>query len=118
MDVTYLNIKDQWKYLYQAVDSNDQTIYFLLVVRLDVTAVLHFFRKANKYHGKPEIVTIHKSSANTETLSGFNVNLAKNETITIGQSTYLNSLVERLNDEEAICRGEIVPAGIDHTAVR
>ena len=38
MDETYIKIKGQWKYLYRAVDSEGQTIDFLLTARRDAAA--------------------------------------------------------------------------------
>lgn len=63
MDETYIRIKGQWKYLYRAVDTNGQTIDFLLTARRDAAAALRFFRKAIRNHGEPEVVTIDKSGA-------------------------------------------------------
>ncbi len=61
MDETYIRIKGQWKYLYRAVDTDGQTIDFLLTANRDTAAALRFFRKAIRLHGKPEVVTIDKS---------------------------------------------------------
>ena len=85
MDETYIKIKGQWKYLYRAVDSEGQTIDFLLTARRDAAAALRFFRKAIRQHGEPEVVTIDKSGANT----------AEEEIIIIRQSKYLNNLIEQ-----------------------
>ena len=56
MDETYIKIKDQWKYLYRAVDTAGQTIDFLLTAKRDArdaAAALRFFRKAIHHHGDP-----------------------------------------------------------------
>lgn len=45
MDETYIKVKAQWKYLYRAVDTTGQTIYFLLTAKRDAAAALRFFRK-------------------------------------------------------------------------
>lgn len=57
---TYIKIKGQWKYLYRAVDTDGQTIDFLLTAKRDAAAALRFFRKAIRHHGEPEVVTIDK----------------------------------------------------------
>ena len=51
MDETYIRVKGQWKYLYRAVDTEVQTIDFLLTARRDAAAALGFFRKAIRQHG-------------------------------------------------------------------
>ena len=68
MDETYIKIKGQWKYLYRAVDSEGQTIDFLLTAHRDKKAARRFFKKAIRQHGLPEKVTIDKSGANTAAL--------------------------------------------------
>ena len=96
MDETYVKVRGQWKYLYRAVDSSGQTIDFLLTAkRRDATAVLRFFRKAIRHHGKPEVVTIDKSGASTAALATLNAGKPEKETMTIRQSNYLNNLIEQ-----------------------
>ena len=72
MDETYIKVRGQWKYLYRAVDTSGQTIDFLLAAKRDTAAALHFFRKAMRHHGEPEVVTIDKSVANTAALATLN----------------------------------------------
>jgi len=95
MDETYIKIKGQWKYLYRAVDTQGQTIDFLLTAKRDAAAALRFFRKAIRHHGEPEVVTIDKSGANTAALATLNADKPNEETITVRQSKYLNNLVEQ-----------------------
>ncbi|MGK0602902.1 IS6 family transposase [Yokenella regensburgei] len=95
MDETYIKIKGQWKYLYRAVDTEGQTIDFLLTAKRDAVAALRFFRKAIRYHGEPEIVSIDKSGANTAALTKLNAGKPDEETITIRQNKYLNNLIEQ-----------------------
>jgi transposase-like protein len=67
MDETYIKVKGQWKYLYRAVDSNGQTIDFLLTAKRDAAAVL----------------------------ATLNANKPDEETMTVRQNKYLNNLVEQ-----------------------
>ena len=100
MDETYIKIKGQWKYLYRAVDSEGQTIDFLLTAHCDKKAARRFFKKAIRQHGLPEKITIDKSGANTAALEAL-----KEETghaIEIRQNKYLNNLVEQ--DHRAVKR--------------
>lgn len=95
MDETYIKIKGQWKYLYRAVDTDGQTIDFLLTAKRDTAAALRFFRKAIRQHGEPEVVTINKSGASTAALATVNGNKSEEEVITIRQNKYLNNLIEQ-----------------------
>ncbi|MGJ0638379.1 IS6 family transposase [Xenorhabdus bovienii] len=95
MDETDIKIKGQLKYLYRAVDSNGQTIDFLLTAKRDAAPALRFFRKAIRHHDEPEVVTLDKSVANTAALATLNADKPDEETITVRQSKYLNNLVEQ-----------------------
>ncbi|CDG87699.1 transposase (fragment) [Xenorhabdus bovienii str. puntauvense] len=65
MDETYIKVKGQWKYLYRSVDTDGQTIDFLLTARRDAEAALRFFCKAIRQYGRPTVVTILFSLAKT-----------------------------------------------------
>jgi transposase-like protein len=67
----------------------------LLTAKRDAAAALRFFRKANRQHGEPKVVTIDKSGANTAVLATVNANKSEEEIITIRQSKYLNNLIEQ-----------------------
>ncbi|WP_332624528.1 IS6 family transposase [Klebsiella grimontii] len=105
MDETYIRVRGKWKYLYRAVDTEGQTIDFLLTAKQDASAALRFFRKAIRLRGEPEVVTIDKSGANTEALATVNANKSEEEIITIRQSKYLNNLIEQdhRNIKRRIC---------------
>uniref|UniRef100_A0A077NI75 Transposase n=1 Tax=Xenorhabdus bovienii str. feltiae Moldova TaxID=1398200 RepID=A0A077NI75_XENBV len=64
MDETDIKIKGQWRYLYRAVDSDGNTVEFLLTAHRDKKAALRFFKKAMRQHGQPDGVTLDKSGAN------------------------------------------------------
>lgn len=95
MEETYIKIKGQWKYLYRAVDTAGQTIDFLLTAKRDTASALRFFRKAIRHHGKPDVVTIDKSGANTAALATLNADKPDEEAITVRQSKYLNNLIDQ-----------------------
>lgn len=95
MDETYIKVTGQWKYLYRAVDSEGQTIDFLLTARRDAAAALRFFRKAIRHHGELEVVTIDKSGANTAALAMFNADKPDGKTMAIRQNKHLNNLIEQ-----------------------
>jgi putative transposase len=95
MDETYIRVRGQWKYQYRAVDTEGQTIDFLLTAKRDSAAALRFFRKAIRQHGEPEVVTIDKSGANTAALATVNAGKSEDEIITTRQNKYLNNLIEQ-----------------------
>ncbi len=95
MDETYIKIKGQWRYLYRSVDTDGQTIDFLLTAHRDATAARRFFRKAIRQHGRPAVVTIDKSGANTAALSLLNAGKSPQEVIEIRQNKYLNNRIEQ-----------------------
>nr|ULG19833.1 IS6 family transposase [Yersinia frederiksenii] len=95
MDETYIKIKGQWRYLYRAVDTEGQTIDFLLTAKRDAAAAQRFFRKAIRHHSEPEGVTIDKSGVNTAALTTLNADKSEDDSLTIRQSKYLNNLIEQ-----------------------
>jgi transposase-like protein len=46
MDETYIKVKGEWGYLYQAVDSHGDTLDFMLSERRDEEAATAFFKQA------------------------------------------------------------------------
>ncbi|WPY01915.1 IS6 family transposase domain protein (plasmid) [Candidatus Trichorickettsia mobilis] len=91
MDETYIK-NGSWVYLYRAVDSFGNTIEFLL---RKAVAAKAFFRKAFKYNGHPEKVTIDKSGSNISALKAANKELVKDMQIELRQVKYLNNIVEQ-----------------------
>jgi putative transposase len=51
MDETYIRVKGEWRYWYRAVDTQGQTIDFLLTEPRDQEAALWFLKKAIRRHG-------------------------------------------------------------------
>ncbi len=93
MDETYVKIKGQWKYYYRAVDKQGQTIDFLLTATRDTKAALRFLKKAIAQNGKPSLVNIDQSGANTAGLK--QVNRDNQTRIKIRQCKYLNNIIEQ-----------------------
>ena len=95
MDETYIKLKGKWVYLYRAVDSQGDTIDFLLRAKRDAAAAKAFFKKAIKHNGRPAKVTVDKSGSNKVALDFCNQGVAENEKIKIRQIKYLNNIVEQ-----------------------
>ncbi len=93
MDETYIKVKGQWKYLYRAVDKQGNTIDFLLTKRRQRISAHKFLIKAITNNGKPELINIDKSGANTSAIKLYN--RRNYSTIKIRQCKYLNNIVEQ-----------------------
>ena len=92
MDETYVKVNGKWKYLYRAVDTDGNTIDFLLRAKRNKLAAKRFFKKAITYNGEPEKINIDKSGSNTAGIKAFN---KENKTdIEIRQNKYLNNRIE------------------------
>ncbi len=73
LDETYVKIRGEWKYLYRAVDRQGNTIDFLLTAGRDKKAALRFLNKAIGSNGKPSLINIDKSGANTAGIKRYNI---------------------------------------------
>ncbi len=93
MDETYIKVKGYWTYYYRAVDKHGQTIDFLLSMTRDRQAARRFLKKAITQNGKPSLVNIDQSGANTAGLK--QVNRDNNTRIKMRQCKYLNNIVEQ-----------------------
>jgi putative transposase len=100
MDETYVKIKGKWAYLYRAVDTEGQTIDFLLTPNRDRDAAEAFLHKAIRRQGLPEKITIDKSGSNTAAITRYNQ--THKTAIVIRHSKYLNNIVEQ--DHRAVKR--------------
>ena len=93
MDETYIKVKGQWRYLYRAVDKQGNTVDFLLTKRRQRISAHKFLIKAITNNGKPELINIDKSGANTSAIKLYN--RRNHSTIKIRQCKYLNNIVEQ-----------------------
>lgn len=93
LDETYQKIKGKPKYLYRAVDKEGNTIDFLLTARRDKKAARRFLNKAIGSSGKPSLINIDKSGANTAAIKQYNKD--ENRRVVIRQCKYLNNIVEQ-----------------------
>jgi len=75
------------------VDKQGNTIYFLLTAKRDKKAALRFLSKAIERNGKPGLINIDKSGANTAAIQDYNDD--HNKRIKIRQCKYLNNIVEQ-----------------------
>ena len=93
LDETYVKVNGQWKYLYRAVDNDNQTIDCLLAAKRDKKAALRFLRKAIGRNSEPNKVTLDKSGANKAAVDQYNAD-QKTE-LKVNQNKYMNNIVEQ-----------------------
>jgi transposase-like protein len=60
VDETYVRVAGKWTYLYRAVDSEGNTIDFLLYSNRDAQAAKRFFHKAwrSQGHPRPRVINV------------------------------------------------------------
>lgn len=78
---------------YRAVDKQGKTIDFLLTAKRDKKTVRRFLNITIGSSGKPSLINIDKSGANTAGIKQYNTD--ENRRIKIRQCKYLNSIIEQ-----------------------
>ena len=95
MDETYIKVGGKDRYLYRAVDKFGNTIDFLLTRRRMKGSAKKFLNKAIGNNGKPRIINIDKSGANTTAIRAENRQSLSLKKIKIRRVKYLNNVVEQ-----------------------
>jgi len=96
VDETYVKIKGCWTYLYRAVDSNGQTVDFLLRAKRDVAAANAFFRRAfESQRSLPRAITLDGYHASHRAAREFLATHRRGYRTKIRSSKYLNNLIEQ-----------------------
>lgn len=97
VDETYIKVKGQWKYLYRAVDSDGNTLDFLLSAKRDARAAERFLRKTlNASHTQaPRVINVDKNAAYPPAVNELKADEQLSETTELRQVKYLNNQVEQ-----------------------
>jgi IS6 family transposase len=97
VDETYVKIKRRWTYLYRAVDSQGQTIDFLLSAKRDAEAAKRFFRKAlgQPHIVNPRTITIDKNAAYPKAAAKMKADGELWWRSRLRQVKYLNNILEQ-----------------------
>ncbi len=97
VDETYIKIKGVWKYLYRAVDSEGNTLNFMLSAMRDGKAAARFFRKVLKapHTQPPRVITVDKNAAYPAAMEILKDNEALAAETELRQVKYLNDIVEQ-----------------------
>ncbi|BCL84584.1 hypothetical protein ccbrp13_70490 [Ktedonobacteria bacterium brp13] len=120
VDETYIKIKKVWFYLYRAVDSEGNTLEFLLSPTRDAEAATRFFLKAlhstadlalqappaeeqiaqpatvaNPATSTPRVINVDKNAAYPKAVADLKAAEALPEQVELRQVKYLNNLIEQ-----------------------
>ena len=95
MDETYIKVKGRDMYLYRAVDKYGNTVDFLLTRRRQKMSAQKFFNKAIGNNGKPRVISIDKSGANSSAILTVNKRSLSSKKIKIRKVKYLNNIIEQ-----------------------
>jgi len=109
VDETYIKVRKTWMYLYRAVDSVGQTIYFLLTARRDPAAAKRFLRKALAATGNavPRVINVDKKPTYPAAVERLKAEGALPRRVRLRQCKYLNNVVEQDHrTEEAVLAAE------------
>jgi len=104
VDETYLKVNGQWKCLYRAVDSEGNTLDFLLTAKRGAKAVKRFFLKTLKapHTVTPRVINVDKNAAYPKAVDDLKDEEQWPDSTELRQSKYCNNLVEQ--DHRAIKR--------------
>ncbi len=104
VDETYIEVKGEWKYLYRAVDSEGNTLDFMLSAKRDTRAAERFFRKALKstHNSEPRVINVDKNAAYPPAINELKADQTLPKTTELRRVKYLNNIVE--HDHRALKR--------------
>ncbi|WP_019503895.1 IS6 family transposase [Pleurocapsa sp. PCC 7319] len=97
VDETYIKVNGKWKYLYRAVDSEDNTLDFMLSARRNKKAAKRFFKKVLKarQNKQPRVINVDKNAAYPPAIDELKEDKLLEENSELRQVKYLNNLVEQ-----------------------
>lgn len=97
VDETYVKVKKVWMYLYRAVDSQGNTLEFLLSPTRDAQAAKRFFSKAlaAPHPSTPRVITVDKNAAYPKAFKELKAEGILPDPCELRQSKYLNNFVEQ-----------------------
>ncbi|MBD1997338.1 IS6 family transposase [Leptolyngbya sp. FACHB-541] len=97
VDETYIEVKGEWKYLYRAVDSEGNTLDFMLSAKRDGKAAARFFRKVlgAKHTQTPRVITVDKNAAYPVAVDELKQDKTLKAETELRQSKYLNNIIEQ-----------------------
>jgi transposase, IS6 family len=90
-------VKGKWKYLYRAVDSEGNTLDFMLSARRNKQTAKRFFKKVlkSKHNQHPRVINVDKNPAYSPAIEELKSEELLEEESKIRQVKYFNNLVEQ-----------------------
>jgi len=97
VDETYVKVKGKWCYLYRAVDSNGDTIDFMLSSARNKKSAKKFFKKAlkSKHNQTPRVINVDKNIAYPPAIDDLKDAHTLPEKVELRRVKYLNNIVEQ-----------------------
>ncbi len=97
VDETYIKVKGKDRYLDRAVDSDGNTLDFLLSAKRDAQAAKRFFRKALSavHPQEPRVINVDKNAAYPKAVDELKEKEDLFEKVELRQNKYLNNRVEQ-----------------------
>ena len=95
VDETYIKIKGSWKYLYRAIDSDGNTIDFMLSAKRNRTAAYRFFKKILKKGEHPKVINTDKNPAYPLAIKKLKSSKKLSKSTSLRQIKYLNNIIEQ-----------------------
>jgi transposase-like protein len=97
VDEIYIKVKGEWKYFYRAVDSEGNTVDFILSAKRNQKAAKRFFKKAlNSNHNQiPRVITVDKNPAYPPAIDKLKNDKILPKNVGLRQIKYLNNIIEQ-----------------------
>lgn len=97
VDETYIKVKGKWKYLYRAIDSQGNTIDFLLTANRDAQAAKRFLTKAFKGVSSKvvRVINTDKAKAYPKAIEELKESSVLPESVEHRSVKYLNNIIEQ-----------------------
>ncbi len=97
VDETYIKVKKEWVYLYRTVDSEGNTLDFILSSTRDAHAAKQFFLKTltASHTTEPRVINVDKNAAYPKAFNELKAEGHLPEPCALRQVKYLNNLIEQ-----------------------
>ena len=97
VDETYIKVNGEWNYLYRAVDSQGQTLDFMLSAKRDAKAAKRFLKKvlAARHTSTPRMINVDQNAAYPSAVDALKAEKSLPEETELRPIKYLNNMIEQ-----------------------